>query len=176
MKYFIVLSLSIVGSFTLYVKWIELENLKPTLYIDNYSGSAINIYKKKSLWLELENQSSTVTNELKQGTYFLYIKQTQSNLIDTLRIDIKKKKNYVINAFNAMTYFEGDALYQNRMDGINSKSTKETKISKPYFETNAHFILEKPSNQIEIYSRNKAPKSFNTKTTKKYLRRLNQVW
>ena len=75
------------------------ENEKSTLYIDNYSGSAIKIYRKKDVWIELENEASLVKKDLKQGTHILYVHKMENNSIDTLRVNIKKERNYVLNLF-----------------------------------------------------------------------------
>lgn len=175
-KYCIIGSLICIAVFTAYVKWVEIENKKPTIYIDNYSGSAVEVKYRNNKWVELNDKSSSIKNDLKQGTYFLHIKNLNSALIDTIRIDIKEKKNYIVNISNAMSYFEGEISYQKTPTLGNNDLAKENKINKYFFQTKADFILEKPSNQIEIWSKNKSPQHFNARATKKYIRRANQNW
>ncbi len=176
LKYFIITSVTCLLAFTAYVKWKEIDNKKPTIYIDNYTGSSIEIKYRNKNWIQLKDENSIMNRDLKQGTYFLHIKNMDTSAKDTIRIDIKEKKKYVLNLFQGTSYYEGEISYQKISDPSNHTSSQEVKIDKIFFETKADFVLEKPSNNIKIWSKNKSPKYFNTSATKKYLRRVNQNW
>jgi hypothetical protein len=177
LKYFVLFCVVTLGVFIFYIQILKAENEKPTIYIDNYSGSTVKIFRKNNVWLELENESSLVKKDLKQGTHILYVHQLENNSIDTLRINIKKENNYILNLFGKMTYYEGKLIYQTKLDYKNGPPpTEEREITKPFFQTRADFIFTEPPNQIEVNSIIKTPKNFNSKTNRKYLRRENQVW
>lgn len=176
LKYFIIFCLVALGAFIFYVQMKKAESEKPTVYIDNYSGSGVKIFRKKEIWVELENESSLVKKDLKQGTHILQVHQINNNSIDTIRINIQKEKNYVLNLFGKMTYYEGKVMYQSKLEIGNSFTPEEREITKSFFQTRADFILEEPPSQIEITSMIKTPKSFNSKANRKYLRRKNQTW
>ena len=176
LKYYIIFGLLVLGAFIIYVQMKEVESEKPTVYIDNYSGSAVKIFRKNEVWIDIENGASIVKKDLKQGTHILHIHKMENNSIDTFRINIKKERNYVLNLFGKMTYYEGKVLYQTRLDNEKNQPSEEREITKYFFQTSADFILETPPNQIEVTSIVAPPKSFNSKTNRKYLRRKNQVW
>ncbi len=176
LKYFIIFSLVSVGAFFIYIQLEIKEKEKPTIYIDNFSGSAVKIFRKNEIWLEMEDQSSLVNKDLKQGTHILYIHSLSENSIDTIRINVKKENNYVLNLFGKMTYYEGELTYQTKPEFDNSPPIEEREITKAFFQTRAAFILEKPPFQIKVRSIISPPKNFNSKTNRKYLRRKNQSW
>lgn len=176
LKYLLLICLVGLGLFKIYVEWIKADKRKPTIYIDNYSGSPIEIYRKNEVWVSLFNESSTIKKNLNVGTHFLYIHKLDEKLIDTLRIDIRESKKYILNTFQAMNYYEGEVLYQKRPESQSYQSKDEIEISDIFFQTTADFILDQPASDILVYSKNKAPKNFNTKSKRKYLRRGNQNW
>ncbi|MFK8009843.1 MAG: hypothetical protein AB8H03_26045 [Saprospiraceae bacterium] len=176
LKYFIIFSLAALGAFIIYVQMKEIESEKPTVYIDNYSGNGVKIFQKKDVWVELENESSLVKKDLKQGTHVLFIHNMEDYSIDTIRLNIKKERNYVLNLFGKMTYYEGTVRYQSRPDYKDNPTTEEREITKSFFQTRADFIMQEPPSQIEVTSIIKASKNFNSKTNRKYLRRKNQIW
>jgi len=176
LKYFIIFCLVALGAFIIYVQFKKTENEKPSVYIDNYSGSAVKIFRKNELWVELEKESSLVKKNLKQGTHVLHIHKNENNSIDTIRINIKKENNYVLNLFGKMTYYEGEVIYQTSSQNDINEILEEREIAKSFFQTRADFILEKPPSSIEEWSNSTTHKNFNTKRKKKYLRRKNQIW
>ncbi|MFK7773549.1 MAG: hypothetical protein AB8F94_15470 [Saprospiraceae bacterium] len=176
LKYFIIFCLFALGAFIIYVQMKEIESEKPTVYIDNYSGSSVKVFRKKEVWIDLKNESSLVKKDLKPGTHVLHIHKMENNSIDTIRINIKKERNYILNLFGKMIYYEGELNYQSRPDYKNISPSEEREITKSFFQTSADFILEEPPSLIEVTSTFKTPKNFNSKTKRKYLRRKNQVW
>ncbi len=176
LKYFIIFCLVALGAFIFYVQLKEAENKQPTVYIDNYSGSTVKIFRKDEIWVELENESSLVKKDLKQGTHILFIQNLERNSLDTFRMNIRKENNYVLNLFGKMTYYEGKVTYQTKLGKGNNETFEEREIIKSFFQTRADFILERPPNTIEEWSKNPPYKWANAKMNKKYLRRKNQIW
>ena len=176
LKYFIIFGFAALGAFVIYLQLKKAEKEKPTVYIDNYSGSAVKIFRKNEIWVELENESSIVRRDLKQGTHILFIQNMERSSLDTFRMNIRKENIYVLNLFGKMTYYEGKITYQAKFEKGENEVFEEREITKSFFQTRADFILEKPPNSIEEWS-NRAPfKWENAKRNKKYLRRKNQVW
>ncbi len=171
LKYFIIICLLVLGFFIGYVKYVELDNKKPTIYLDNHCGERVRIMKSKKLWAELDNGSTIIKRDLKQGTHFLYIHKTESNVIDTISIYVKEKKKYILNPYKGMTYTEEEIMYKSVYDGRNVKNQKSTNINRIFFETDADYILKKPVSQIKLRSKNKSPEYFNAQVLKKYLKR-----
>jgi len=133
LKYFIICCVGGLIVFSAYVNWMEMENKKPTIYIDNYSGYAVDIKYQNKKWLQLDDKSSAIKRDLSQGTYFLYIMNINTSDVDTIRIDIQEKKNYVLNISDIMSYYEGEITYQKNYELKNKDHAKEEKISKHFF-------------------------------------------
>lgn len=176
LKYFIIFGLACLAAFTAYVKWKEIENKRPTIFIDNYAGFPVEIKYRNTNWIQLDDNTSSVKNDLNQGTYFLHVKNMTTSSTDTIRIDIKEKKNYVLNISKAMTYYTGNLVYRKMANIKKVDRNEELQISEIFFQTSADFLFKKPSNQIEILTKTKTPQHFNTTATKKYIRRANQNW
>lgn len=171
-KYTIYFFIGAIGYFIVSSYLEKTEKEKPTLFIDNYSGSDIKIFQKDDLWLEINNNSSIKKRDLKQGTHILYVHKMNDSSIDTFRINMRKENNYVLNLFGGMTYYEGELLYLKKLeDGVNHSTKEEREITKSFFQSRAEFIFEKPPYRIEDRSIVKMPTS-----KRKYLRRKNQVW
>lgn len=171
-KYFVLLFILAVGSFQIYIQLHKWNNQRPKLYIDNYSGSEIEVIKSDKSWLKIEDNSSVLKKDVKIGKTTFYVKNLENGKIDTLQINIEKGSKYILNLFGRMTYYEGEIIYQENLEQSRGELVNENKISERIIKTNADYIFETPPTQIKEYVVNdKSKYQQNYKVTKKYIRR-----
>lgn len=177
LKYLGLFLLVVFGGFQVYIQLQKSKKLKPTLYIDNFSGADIVLMDAGEVWLELENNTSQTTRALKAGAHILFAKKEGTGEVDTLKVTLKEKRTYVLNLFNAMQYYEGSILYQSNPGKQEERQISgETAITKSFFETTTDYVFEEPPSTVQMKKNPGAPASFNYKKEATYLRRGNASW
>ncbi|MEL6655530.1 MAG: hypothetical protein AAFR36_03755 [Bacteroidota bacterium] len=141
-------------SFQLYIQFNRWDKLRPVVYVDNFTGSDIEISQSGETWLTIKDQETLVRKDLKPGKRLLYAKKLHDGAVDTIRINVAKGGKYVINPFGEMAYAIGQIMYaknpgsvtEDEADGLIKRITAERVVK---FE--AEFIFELPPVQVREY-------------------------
>ncbi len=174
LKYFAIPAGLLLLFFFIYISYHRYQRNKPVVYIDNFSGSPVELIWNGETFLTIPNNTGEVNSNLGIGKRVIYAKKVGEDVIDTIEMDLQQRGKYVLNLFGAMEYYHGQVAYQKERTRDIRPVAAEQRITRKFFPARADFIFEDPPASIEVYTK-KSKYNYNIEAARRYLRRGNPI-
>lgn len=116
---------------------------KSELFIDNYTPIDLIVFKNDKKWCEVKSYTTEHFKNGNPGLYKIYVKKLNLKIIDSLEIELKQNKKYVLNLLKATKYFQGTISFSSQFDKF-SRSHEELQIQDSFFLIKADYFEEIP--------------------------------